>query len=170
MKIKNRRFTISSAIGLLIGLAFALVLGGVFYGAMAYQLLGTPEQNDETAVISRPDALLRIADAQMISQQTTLQEFGGETCTVTTRIYRAADGTQIEAVSASPAAYIERLSEEGWTPQLVTGFALAGMEAVYSLRGEEAMLCARADDRIYMLRAAAGEQRIYTLGAGAVLE
>ena len=64
----------------------------------------------------------------------------------------------------------ERLSEEKWTAQLVTGFTLAGLDAVYSVRGEEGLLSARAGDRIYMLRAPVDEQALYVLGAGAYLE
>ena len=169
MSSEKKRFTLGSAISGLIGLLCALVLGGVFYGAMAYQLLGGA-QSDALQQSARPDALLAIADAQLISEQTAQQEMGGEICTVTTRMYRTQDGLEIEAVSASPAAYIERLSQEEWTPQLVTGYVLAGLEAVCSRRGEACMLSARADDRIYMLRAEADEQTLYALGAGAVLQ
>ena len=156
--------------GWLLGLFCALVLGGVFYGAMAYQLLGEEQLAAARVQPASEGALLAIADAQLLSEQTEQLEMGGETCTVTVRVYEAQDGCRIEAVSASPAAYIERLSQEGWTPQLVTGYTLAGMEAVCSRRGEECMLSARADDRIYMLRAAMDEQALYTLGAGAALE
>ena len=168
--MKNRSFRLSSAIGWLLGLLCALVLGGVFYGAMAYQLLGQEWENLETACVADKDALLALPDMELISEQTVQQEVGGETCTVTTRIYQTQDGVQVEAVSASPAAYIERLSQEKWTPQLITGYVLAGMEAVYSLRGEEKLLCARTDDRIFMLCTRADEQMLYTLGAQAALE
>ena len=107
---------------------------------------------------------------ELAAEQTAQQDVGGETCTVTTRTYHAADGLEIETVSASPAAYAERLSEEKWTAQLVTGFTLAGLDAVYSVRGEEGLLSARAGDRIYMLRAPVDEQALYVLGAGAYLE
>ena len=168
MKAKIKGFALSSAIGVLLGLLFALVLGGAFYGAMAYQLLGSPEKGG-TQSSAVGDALL-IRQAQLISEQTTQQMTGGETCTVTTRLYETDEGLQIEAVCASPAAYIEHLSEENWTPQMITGFTLAGMEAVYSRRGEEGMLSARAGERIFMLRAGADEQTLYALGANAALE
>ena len=168
--MKKRSFRLSSAIGWALGLLCALVLGGVFYGAMAYQLLGQEWENLETACVADKDALLALPDMELISEQTAQQEIGGETCTVTTRIYQTQDGLQVEAVSASPAAYIERLSQEKWTPQLITGYVLAGMEAVYSLRGEEKMLCAHTDDRIFMLCTRADEQMLYTLGAQAALE
>lgn len=163
---KGRKF-LKSAIGTLIGVACVLFLGAAFYGVMAYQLADGPQKSAETASQS---ALLALADVELIAEQTVMQEMGGETCTVTTRTYRTADGLEIEMVSASPAAYAERLSEEKWTAQLVTGFTLAGLEAVYSVRGEEGLLTARAGERIYMLRASVDEQALYVLGADAYLE
>ena len=86
------------------------------------------------------------------------------------RRYALENGTQAEAITAQPAAYIERLSEEKWTPQLITGFVLAGMDAVYAVRGEEAMLCAREGDTVYALLSRADEQTLYALGASAAVE
>ena len=165
--MKKGKISLHSAIGALIGIACALALGAAFYGVMAYQLADGSQKSAETAL---PDALLAIADVELAAEQTAQQDVGGETCTVTTRTYHAADGLEIETVSASPAAYAERLSEEKWTAQLVTGFTLAGLDAVYSVRGEEGLLSARAGDRIYMLRAPVDEQALYVLGAGAYLE
>jgi len=168
--LKNEKWGkwLRSAIELLIGLSCALVLGAVFYGAMAYQLSGGQER--ETRAQASGGALLALPGAQLRFEQTVLQEMGGETCTVTVRRYRTDNGIEIEAVSASPASYIERLASENWTPQLMTGFSLAGLEAVYSVRGGEGMLSCRSGDRVYMLRAAADERTLYTLGANACLE
>ena len=168
MKPNKKRKWVKSAIEMIVGLSCALALGAVFYGAMAYQLSG--EQAPETAAAVSADALLTLPGAKMRFEQTVLQEMGGETCTVTIRRYYTDGGVEIEAVSASPAAYIERLARENWTAQLVTGFSLAGLEAVYSVRGEEGMLSSRKGDRIYMLRAAADERTLYTLGTSACLE
>ena len=170
MSSKSKGFSLSGAIGWLLGLLCALVLGGVFYGAMAYQLLGDEPPGMQQVQSAEAGALLMLPDAQLLSEHTDEQEIGGEICTVTTRSYQTQDGLKAEAVSAGPAAYIERLSQEHWTAQLVTGYTLAGMEAVCSQRDEEYMLSARAGDRIYMLRADADEQTLYTLGAGAALE
>jgi len=167
---KKRGNWLQSAIGVLIGLACALVLGAVFYGAMAYQLADGSAQDVPAASVGGEGALLALLDAQLVSEQTVRQEFGGEDCLVTMRAYETQDGLTVEAVCASPAAYIARLAQEGWTAQLVTGFSLAGIDAVYSVRGEEGMLSCRDGDRIYMLRAAADEQALYTLGAQAILE
>ena len=170
MKTKNRRFTLASAIGLALGLCCALVLGAVFYGAMAYQLLDGPTQEAAQQQAADPSARLVIAGARLLGEQMQQREIGGEICTEIVRSYQTEEGLQVEAICAGPAAYIERLSQEAWTPQLITGFALGGMEAVYWVRGEEGLLCARQDDRIYMIRAAADEQTLYALGADALLQ
>ena len=86
------------------------------------------------------------------------------------RSYALDSGAKAEAITARPATYIERLSEEGYRPQLITGYTLAGMDAVYALRGDEAVLCARAGDTIFMLCVKTDERTVYSLGAGAYLE
>ena len=168
MGSKNKKKWIANAIGLLIGLACALALGAAFYGAMAYQLAGGAPQGAQPA--AGENALLALPDAKLLSEQTAQQEFGGMLCTVTTRLYETQDGLEAEAISAGPAAYIARLAEEKWTAQPVTGFVLAGMDAVYSVREGEGMLSCRSGEKIFMLRCAAGEQTLYSLGAAAVLE
>lgn len=168
MSSKKRPNWLGSAVGTLIGLLCALALGAVFYGAMAYQLTGG--RQDAAVEAARPEALLTLADAQLLAQQTVQEEMGGEICTVTTRVYRTDAGLEFEAIAASPAAYIERLAKENWTAQLVTGFTLAGMDAVYSVRGEEGMLSCRSGDHVYMLRAPADEQTLYEKGTLAKLQ
>ena len=168
--MKNRKNWLPNAMGLLIGLACALVLAAVFYGAMAYQLADGALEGAQAISVQESGALLALSDAQLIAENLQQQEIGGALCTVTTRTYRTDAGVEAEAVSASPAAYIARLSDEGWTAQLITGFALAGMDAVYSLRGGEALLAAREGDWVYVLSARADEQTMYALGAGAYLE
>ena len=167
MKTKNGKKWITSAIGALLGLACALALGAAFFCVMVYQLA---DGRDEPVQASAPDALLALADVKLAAEQTVMQQMGGTDCTVTVRTYRTDDGLEIETVSASPAAYAERLSKEKWMAQLVTGFTLAGLDAVYSVRGEERMLSARDGDRIYMLRAAVDEQALYVLGTGTYIE
>ena len=170
MKKKNREKWLPRAAGVVVGLACALALAAVFYGAMAYQLAGEREQGAQQEAAAGENALLAISDAQLISEQTASEEIGGALCTVTTRVYRTQDGLEIEAVSASPAAYIERLAAQKWTAQLITGFTLAGLDALYSVRGEESLLSARDGERVYMLRCAADEQTLYALGALAYFE
>lgn len=147
----------------------AAVLSALFYGAMVYQ---APEAADESAAqtAQQEGVKLALAGGQMLSEQTISVKYGGQTCTALIRTYRLEDGTQAEAITASPSAYLERLTQEGWTPQLITGFTLAGLDAVYALRGEECLLAARQGDAVYMIRAQADEQTAYALGAGACLE
>ena len=70
-------------------------------------------------------------------------------------------------ITASPAAYIERMKQEGWQAQLVTGFAIGETDAVYARSGENAMLCARDGETVYMIIAQADEQTLYALGVDA---
>jgi len=169
MNSKKKRNWLSSAIAALFGLACALTLGFMFYGAMAYQLLddgGEAQPEGQSGEGMR----LTLSGGKLLSEQTTTAEFGGESCDVFVRIYELDGGAQARAVTAQPAAYIERLSQEGYTPQMITGFVLAGMDAVFALRGEEALLCARRGDTVFMLSAETDEQTMYSLGAGAHLE
>lgn len=170
MKSNKREKWFARAVGTLLGIALALALFAVFYGAMAYQLAGGKAQSAQQVAAAGEQALLALPDAQLISEQTAQLQMGGTLCTVTTRTYKTQDGLEVKAVSASPAAYIERLAEEKWTAQLITGFTLAGLDAVYSVRGEEGMLSARNGERVYLLCGAAGEQALHALGAGAVFE
>lgn len=167
MREEKKRNWLPSAISLLIGVLCALVLGALFYGAMAYQLAG---EEPELRLAQESGATLALADAQLLSEQTETQRRGGQSCTVLTRRYQLEGGAQAEVITAQPAAYIERLSEENWTPQLITGFTLAGMEAVYALRADGALLCARSGDTVYMLIAPVSEQEMYALGAAAFLQ
>ncbi|MBQ2948678.1 MAG: DUF4179 domain-containing protein [Clostridia bacterium] len=159
-----KKWLSKSALALL-GLVCALVICAVFYAAMVYQIPG-----EDGAQAQQEGGLLALADAEMTQEQTQTVSFGGKTCTAVVRRYVFSDGRQAEAITAQPAAYMERIAQEGWTPQLITGFVLAGMDAVYALRGEECLLAARQGDRVYMLRAQAGEQQAYALGAGAYLD
>lgn len=158
---------VQNAASLLVGTACALVLGAVFYGAMAYQLAGGETVQAETAQMS---GTLALEEAQLLSEQTLHERHGGQECTVLERRYQREDGTQATLITASPAAYIERMSEENWTARLITGFSLAGLEAVYATCEGEAMLCARQGDAVYMLLAQTDEQTLYALGVGAGLE
>ena len=167
MRAKKKNKWLECTLSLLIGTACALVLGAVFYGAMAYQLSGGEAVQTRMA---QETGMLTLAGASLVSEQTKAERRGGRDCTVLSRLYQLEDGTQAEAMTAQPAAYIERLSEEGFTPQLITGFVLAGMDAVYAVRGEEAMLCAREGETVYLLLTRADEQTLYALGASAGVE
>ena len=185
MKGKARRITLGSVISWLFGLACALALGAVFYGAMAYQLTG---EGAKTAVQSGakempaplapglssaalyPGPLLALSGAQLIEEKARDEIFGGEACRVITRTYALPSGAQASAISAYPAAYLERMAQQGYVSQLITGFVIADMDAVYALKGEEALLCARNVDYVYMIEATADEQSVYALGMAAYFE
>ena len=185
MKENKKGISISGAILAAVGLCCALVLAGVFYAAMAYQLAGedghnggaaaplltpAPLNQGMTAAQLYPGALLALENAQLISERAQDAEVGGSSCRVITRVYALGDGRQAEAVSAYPAAYLERMAQENYVPQLITGFTLAGMDAVYALSGDRCALYVREGACVYALFAPADEQTAYALGAAAYLE
>lgn len=169
LKAKKRKKRVSGAIAAAVGFLCAAVLGALFYGAMVYQAPDVPESG-MAADVQEEGGVLALEGGQLLSEQTVEAGYGGQTCTALVRTYRMEDGAQAEAITASPCAYLERLTQEGWTPQLITGFTLAGLDAVYALRGDECLLAARQGDTVYMIRAGADEQAAYALGAGACLE
>ena len=153
----------------LIALLCALVLGGLFYATMVYQLAGEDAASRRAGDGAAALRVISLGEGTLVRQETGAQELGGEVCSVVTREYALGDGASALAISATPAAYMERLALEGWTPQLITGFMLAGLDAVYEQNGDRAMLVAREGDAIYLIEAAAGEETLYALGAGAEL-
>lgn len=165
----------------LLGFVCALILGALFYGTMAYQLAGEEGAKERTAAVSPaslepgksakelfPGQLLSL-DAQLVEERARDIAYGGETCREVVRVYEVS-GLRVTAVSAAPSAYLARLAAEGFAPQLVTGFSLAGLDAVYERQGETGLLAAQDGGFVYLLLAQADEQTLYALGAGAVLE
>lgn len=182
---RRGRERISQMLAALVGLGCALVLGAVFYATMVYQLAGeeratspevgpaaSPAPLVQGASVQAlfPGALLALGSGELSGQHAQDVRMGGMTCRVVTRTYVLEDGSRALAVSATPAAYLERLAQEGWTPQLITGFVVQDMEAVYALLDQRGMLYARSGDCAYMIEANAGEQAMYALGASAYLE
>ena len=148
---------------------------------MVYQLAG--ETDAKAAVHTRtpaplepgknagelfPGPLLSL-DAQLIDERAQDVIYGGETCRVVSRTYDVG-GVKATAVSAYPAVSFEKLAAEGFVPQLVTGFSLAGLDAVCERRGEDGLLAAKDGQLAYFLQAQADDQTLYALGAGAFLE
>ncbi len=171
MNPKKNRNWFSSAMSMAIGLLCALVLGALFYGAMAYQLSGGGAADARAAAQADAGARLALADVQLTDERSEAARYGGTDCAVFVRSYALEGGQAAKAITATPAAYMERLGEEGFSPQLITGFVLAGMDAVYAVHPDgRALLCSRAGDAIYMIEAPADEQAVYALGAGACLE
>lgn len=156
----------------LLGALCALVLSVVFYGTMVYQLaddMQTSVQRTQsvTAADGYPARTLSIEGMTLLEEKKETVRMGGAECHIVTRVYAAENGLQATAVSAVPAAYIERLSAEGWQAQLVTGFAIGETDAVYARSGENAMLCAKDGETVYMIIAQADEQTLYALGVDA---
>lgn len=185
MSGRKKQTWIARTLVALAGFACALVLGGVFYATMVYQLAGeesaaqvTSAQQASIEPLARtadvqsqfPGALLALNGGTLLSEQAEDVEMGGERCRVVTRTYALADDTRVLAVSATPAAYLERLSTENWQAQLITGFVVGEMDAVYALCGNRGMLSARDGACIYMIEAEADEQTLYALGTAAYLE
>ena len=158
MSGKKKRSRWIGALAALLGVVCALILCALFYGTMVYQLAGE----------SGGDAAPAGGTLEDESRQNI--RMGGKTCDVLTRTYRLEGGAQVQAVTASPAAYIERMKEEGWQAQLITGFAIGPLDAIYAVSGESAMLCAQSGQTVYMILAQADENALYALGADAVFE
>lgn len=156
----------------LLGVLCALILGGVFYAVMVYQLAGEEPAKRQGAAFVQGMQLPAVVleGGTLISEEEKVVRMGGEDCRTRTRVYAFADGSQCHVISAAPAAYLERLVIEGWTPQLITGFVLDELEAVYALRGNQAILTAQDGDFVYMIETEANEQKVYALGAQARIE
>jgi len=185
MKKKKDGFSVSGAIAVVFELCCALALGGMFYAAMAYQLAGGDQKAAPSAAAAYtpapivqgldagamyPGALMALEGMQPVSETAQDERVGETLCRVITRIYETESGVRAEAVSAYPAAYLERMALEGYAPQLITGFTLAGVDAVYALSGENCALYAREGERVYALFMPADEQAAYALGAASYLE
>lgn len=179
---KRKKRGLAWLLSVLLGFVCALVLGVLFYAAMVYQLSGE-RSGQEMAKAEVLPPLVQGADVKtlfpgrLLTLEGTLTGeqaqdivYAGEVCRVITRTYTMSDGAEAAAVSATPAAYFERMAQEGWTPQLITGFTLAGLDAVCEQRGEQSILAAQQGTCVYVLQTQADEQRLYALGAGAVLE
>ena len=161
---KRKRSALAWIVSMLLGFVCAVVLGAVFYGTMVYQLSG--EGGAQRQNLSGVLAL----DAVPEKEETLEEIFGGEVCSVVKRTYVLDGGLHVQAVTASPAIYFERIAQEGFVPQLVTGFSLAGMDAILQRNGETGLLAAGNGERAYLLIADADDQTLYALGAGALLE
>lgn len=161
---KRKRSALAWIVSALLGLACAVVLGALFYGTMVYQLAGEGGAQP-------PDASGVLAlEAVLEKEETQEERVGGEGCSVVKRTYVLDSGLRVQAVTASPAIYFERVAQEGFVPQLVTGFSLAGMDAILERNGETGLLAAGSGESVYLLLATADDQTLYTLGAGAILE
>ena len=178
--MKKKRYGPWRMLSAVLGFMCALALSALFYGTMVYQLGGVPHQDKRENAAPAPLASGQSAQAQFPGPMLALpgeltQEnvqdvmIDGVSCRIVKRTY-AADGGEATAVSACPAHVLSYLSNEGFVPQLITGFSLAGLDAVCEKKDGRSLLVARDGDCVYMLESQADEQTLYALGAGAQLE
>lgn len=162
---RKRRWTVSGALAALLGFVCAAVLGALLYGAMVYQLAG--EQAADAAPQENAGGVLTLGGGVMTDESIAQENVGGALCTVIRRTYLLESGVQALAVTAEPAAYLERLAAPGVQMQLITGFVIDGMDALYAVSGDTGILAARSEDTVYMIEAPNDQQALYELGAGA---
>ena len=179
MKRKKKR-GVAWALSAMLGFVCALVLGVLFYATMVYQLSeenaqpaltaqATPAPLDLTQEVAAlfPGPLLALP-GDLLKENVADEMHDGVLCRVVSRIYDV-QGLKVTAVSAYPAAYLSVIAQEGFAPQLVTGFSLAGLDAVCEKKESLSMLAARDGERVYLLMAQAEDQTLYSLGAAAGL-
>ena len=163
MAKRKRKLTVSGAIAAVLGFICALMLAAAFYGTMVYQLAG--ESAADTQADEAAGGMLSLSAGALVDETVTQEDAGGALCAVTTRTYALPDGTQAQAITASPAAYIERLAAKDVQMQLITGFVIDGLDAVYALRDGTGILAARSGDTVYLIEGPADQQALYELGA-----
>mgnify|MGYP007003731356 CR=1 FL=1 len=112
MSGKKRKSRLTGTLMALLGAACALILCAVFYGTMVYQL--ADRTDGAQAKQAEPAKTLALGSGEMEGESRERVQMGGKLCDVLTRTYLLADGTRAQAITASPAAYIERMKQEGW--------------------------------------------------------
>ena len=163
MAKRRRKLTVGGVFAAFLGFVCAVMLALLFYGAMVYQLAG--EDATGAPGIEGAGGVLSLTSGTLLEETTTQQAVGGADCAVTTRVYALESGEQVRAITASPAAYIERLSAQGVTMELITGFVIDGLDAVYARQGETGLLAARSGDTVYVIEGPQDQQALYELGA-----
>lgn len=165
MSGKKKRSRWIGALAALLGVVCALILCALFYGTMVYQLAGESREDAAPA-----GGTLALSAGTLEDESRQNIRMGGKTCDVLTRTYRLEGGAQVQAVTASPAAYIERMKEEGWQAQLITGFAIGRWTRFTPSAGKTRCSARRAARPYTMILAQADENALYALGADAVFE
>ena len=161
MAKKRKGLTAAGVLAGLLGFGCALILGALFYGTMVYQLAG----EDASPAAGQTGGALALSAGTLAAEERTAQKVGGAVCDVLTRTYALEDGTQARVITASPAAYLERLSAKGVTMQPITGFVIDNLDAVYAQAGDAGLLAARDGDTVYVIEGAMDQQKLYELGA-----
>lgn len=158
----RRKLTVSGVIAAFLSLSCAALLAALFYGVMVYQLAGEQKADVQAA---NGGGVLALSSGTLVGEAVTEETVGGAVCTVLTRTYALEGSIRALAITASPAAYIERLSGPEVQMELITGFVVDGLDAVYARRGTMGMLAAREGDTVYVIESTLDQQGIYELGA-----
>lgn len=187
MSGRRKKHALTGILMGLVGLLCALLLGALFYGMMVYQLAGidggteggalpaegTPAPLEEGLPVQVlfPGVLLALDPSMAQQTGITAQDVtvSGQVCRVITISYALEGGGTARAISATPEAYLERLSDSGVQMQLMTGFVLAGLDALYAVQDGVLLLAVRNGGCVYVLEAEADEQTLYELGAASAL-
>ena len=167
MSGKKKRSRWIGALAALLGVVCALILCALFYGTMVYQLAGERRTARRRSRPSRRRRWRWGAAERWKAKAAERVRMGGKAvrrADADVPAGRTARGRR--PMTASPAAYIERMKEEGWQAQLVTGFAIgAAGRDLRASAGENAMLCAKDGETVYMIIAQADEQTRCTRSA-----
>ena len=180
----RKHLTAGTVAGALLLLVFALAGAAVFYGFMVYQ--SVPEEGTDTPVSGtlsgldpahllprtspvpgEPVPVILLQNLKYIGRQTQNGRVRDQDCTQMTDVYVLDDGRQVRAITAWPPAWLETLAGSGWVPQLITGFSIGTLPAVFYLNGSQSMLIAREDPYVYAIQVTgedADGQTVYALG------
>ncbi len=123
--------------------------------------LRTPEQ----AQAYFPAPLLTLAGEAPMGVAAQDLRAGTTSCRVVTLTYARADGSQVRCVSATPAAYLNTLTDAGFAPAAMDGARLRGLDALrLSGGGGSGALVAQDGDVVYLLLGPDDPQALLALG------
>ncbi|MBQ9010037.1 MAG: hypothetical protein IJ088_12025 [Clostridia bacterium] len=184
----QKRITPGLFVGALILLVVALTGAAVFYGFMVYQ--SAPEEGKETQT---PAMASELDPARLLPQTSPVPgepvprvilrnlQYAGQSdvresdpeYTVMSNHYQMQDGRSVHTMTAWPPVWLETLAGTGMVPQLITGFTIGSLPAVYYSNGVQSMLIAREDPYIFAIHVEGEDgdgQTAYALGVMATIE
>ena len=184
----RKRLTAGTIAGALILLVVVLAAAAAFYGFMVYQ--SASEDGESMAVKSagldpaglfprtspvpgEPVPRVVLRNTSYVGQHRGEGKILDQDCTQIVDSYVLEDGRTVRVITAWPPAWIETLAGSGWVPQLITGFNIGELPAVYYVNGTQSMLIAREDPYIYVIQVEGEDvdgQTVYALGVLASIE
>lgn len=102
------------------------------------------------------------------SQNRDSGEINGERYERFIRSYLLPDGRRIRVMRVSSAAYMEMLALSDWVPEIISGYVIGDLPAVYYTSSSGTMLAAREGNLLYIIELYGDDtdgQTIYTLGS-----